>query len=133
MDFGSHHAYPVIQEWIDVCKDTYVGCEKIEETFLPTRLLDVGDHNSSRVPHLVEPPKTTKGKYLALSYCWGVQGQRVVLTLETLKSGLVEYPLASLPQTFKDASFVTRQLGYKYLWIDALCIIQEGDGGDHFQ
>ena len=132
-DFGSHHAYRVIQEWIDVCEHSHVGCEKIEDTFLPTRLLDVCDHNSSRVLHLVKPPKGTKGKYLALSYCWGVRGQRVVLTLEKLNSGVVEFPLASLPQAFQDAIFVTRQLGYKYLWMEALCIIQDGDGGDDFQ
>jgi Heterokaryon incompatibility protein (HET) len=34
-------------------------------------------------------------------------------------------PLAQLPKTFRDAVQVTRRLGYQYLWIDALCIIQD--------
>jgi Heterokaryon incompatibility protein (HET) len=34
-------------------------------------------------------------------------------------------PVAQLPKTFRDAVQVTRRLGYQYLWIDALCIIQD--------
>ena len=30
-----------------------------------------------------------------------------------------------MPKTFKDALQVTRMLGYRYLWIDAICIIQD--------
>jgi hypothetical protein len=33
--------------------------------------------------------------------------------------------LSSLPQTFRDAILITRKLGYRYLWIDSLCIIQD--------
>lgn len=29
-----------------------------------------------------------------------------------------------LPQTFRDAIAMTERLGFQYLWIDALCIIQ---------
>ncbi|KAF3031213.1 hypothetical protein E8E12_001177 [Didymella heteroderae] len=34
-----------------------------------------------------------------------------------------------LPKTFQDAVEVTRAIEIRYLWIDSLCIIQEGDGG----
>jgi hypothetical protein len=34
-------------------------------------------------------------------------------------------PFKSLPKTFQDAVIVTRKLGYHYLWIDALCILQD--------
>jgi hypothetical protein len=39
-------------------------------------------------------------------------------------------PFDSLPKTIKDAIQVTRGLGIRFLWIDALCIIQEGDKED---
>jgi len=35
--------------------------------------------------------------------------------------------LETLPQTFRDAIKFTRALGVRYLWIDALCIIQRDD------
>ncbi|KAF3024805.1 hypothetical protein E8E14_009124 [Neopestalotiopsis sp. 37M] len=34
---------------------------------------------------------------------------------------------SSLPEAIKDAIYVTRELGHRYLWIDALCIIQDDD------
>lgn len=36
-------------------------------------------------------------------------------------------PISSLPPTFRDACFVTQQLGVNYIWIDALCIFQDKD------
>jgi hypothetical protein len=33
--------------------------------------------------------------------------------------------MSDLPQTFKDAIWITRRLGYQYIWIDSLCIIQD--------
>ena len=33
--------------------------------------------------------------------------------------------LKDLPATFRDAILTTRKLGYQYLWIDSLCIIQD--------
>jgi len=34
-------------------------------------------------------------------------------------------PIESLPPTFQDAVHITRRLGFNYLWIDSLCIIQD--------
>jgi hypothetical protein len=48
-----------------------------------------------------------------------------MLTPENLRSFFDEIPLERLPKTFQDAVYITRKLGLKYLWIDALCIIQD--------
>jgi hypothetical protein len=40
---------------------------------------------------------------------------------------LQNIPFESLPQTIKDAIIVTRELKYKYLWVDALCIVQDNE------
>ncbi|RBR13522.1 uncharacterized protein FIESC28_08150 [Fusarium coffeatum] len=34
-------------------------------------------------------------------------------------------PVGNLPATFRDAVIATNQLGYQYLWIDSLCIVQD--------
>lgn len=73
---------------------------------------------SSSLPH---SPRVT---YVALSYCWGI-GQSVTTVstnYEAMKQGI---HIAELPPTIQDAITVTRNLGQRYLWIDALCIIQD--------
>jgi hypothetical protein len=43
---------------------------------------------------------------------------------------LVEIPVAALTQTFRDAIEVAQALGFDYIWIDTLCIIQDTDSDD---
>lgn len=47
--------------------------------------------------------------------------------LEAHKWGI---PWDSISKVFQDAIMITRKLGVRYLWIDSLCIIQEGNGDD---
>lgn len=46
-------------------------------------------------------------------------------TTLNLLDGQHSLPLATLPRTFKDAVIITRLLGFRYLWIDSLCILQD--------
>jgi hypothetical protein len=46
-------------------------------------------------------------------------------TVDTLGAFEIYIDLPTLPQTFRDAIEVTRKLNLKYLWIDALCILQD--------
>jgi hypothetical protein len=43
-------------------------------------------------------------------------------TMAAMKQGL---PLKDFPKALRDAAFVTKKLGMKYLWVDALCIVQD--------
>ncbi|KPM45903.1 hypothetical protein AK830_g716 [Neonectria ditissima] len=61
-------------------------------------------------------------EYCCLSYRWGTSPHSSVLTRPF--SVTWELPLSVVPQTFQDAVNVTRQLGIRYIWIDALCIVQ---------
>jgi Heterokaryon incompatibility protein (HET) len=71
------------------------------------------------------------GEYAALSYCWG--GDQPMKTEQSnLESHRCGINVDSLPQTLQDAVKTTRALGLKYLWIDALCIIQD-DHSDKFR
>ncbi|KAF7910487.1 uncharacterized protein EAE98_012019 [Botrytis deweyae] len=89
---------------------------------LPTRVIYI-DENPSIAPRLVEP----KGQivpYATLSYCWGKKGQ-----LQLKKANHLQFlnalPVQMLSKTTQDAIRVTRALSIKYLWVDALCIIQD--------
>jgi hypothetical protein len=65
---------------------------------------------------------------VALSYCWGPSAPLKTTTanLEQHRQGI---PFDDLPKTLQDAVTVTQGLGIRYLWIDALCIVQ-GDAAD---
>jgi len=93
---------------------------------MPTRVLDVGDSEDSRV-FLVETQGQC-GQYTALSHCWGESNSFLTTrdTLEEMKGGFM---LEQTPATFRDAIIITRKLGIRYLWIDSLCIIH-GDTKD---
>ncbi|KAI0154189.1 heterokaryon incompatibility protein-domain-containing protein [Xylariaceae sp. FL1272] len=75
---------------------------------------------------LVLPPMQPPPRYVALSYVWGSTKQvhltRSNITILQTDNSLWEQ---SLPQTFVDAMHLVSQLGERYLWIDALCIIQD--------
>jgi hypothetical protein len=90
--------------------------------YLPARLLKVG--SDGEMPALYISRNFEKGQYLALSYCWGGQ-QKLITTSTSILSTMVGFPLESAPKTIQDAIKLTRLLGFKYLWIDALCIIQD--------
>lgn len=82
-----------------------------------------------------------KGEYLALTYCWGKarhydmmlfgprsrpkQGQPdPEPNIEAHKAAI---PTSSMPQSLQDVVVVARGLGFRYIWVDALCIIQGDD------
>lgn len=49
----------------------------------------------------------------------------LMTTRRTLKRHLKSLDIQDLPLMFQDAVTITRLLGIRYLWIDALCIIQD--------
>lgn len=67
-------------------------------------------------------------RYIALSYVWGRAKMVKLLysNMESLmkKNGLLEV-VHALPQTITDAIEVVKGMGERYLWTDALCILQE--------
>jgi hypothetical protein len=70
------------------------------------------------------------GGFIALSHCWGkptLEEQRVRTTSKNYKTRLNVFNLDDLPRTFQDAVQVTRALGQPFLWIDAICIIQDDE------
>lgn len=124
---ASPDAFSQIEQWVSKCEDAHPGCPKDNKgSRLPRRVIDVGPPDGSIEPYLYSKSPGERGSYIALSYCWGGPQPltTTVLTLEALSECI---PLAKLPKTLADAVFVTRRLGLRYLWIDALCIIQDSD------
>lgn len=115
--------------WRDECLENHRRCRRsagCNQPKLPSRLIDVTDPEH---PLLRESAtlaaQGANTQYVALSYCWG-QGKKFL----TLKSNYVSFTTAGisshdLPRTFRDAVRATSNIGYQFIWIDALCIVQD--------
>jgi hypothetical protein len=83
---------------------------------------------------------TDRTRYVALSYVWGEHKmgwempQSLKAAVRTDEYGVETIELPDiLPYTIRDAIEVTRRLGYHYLWVDSLCIVQDDDHERHAQ
>jgi hypothetical protein len=92
---------------------------------MPTRVIDVENQLDSE-PKILQPTSPTYEHYITLSYCWGLK-RFTTTTLENLDAHKQRLEPSNLPQTFNDAIITTKRLGFRYLWIDALCIIQNSN------
>jgi hypothetical protein len=96
---------------------------------LPRRLLDIqSSRKKSPGFRLIETSSDTPNEpYIALSYCWGRSNvlKLTATTIHDLKAGVV--PVSKLAKTIRNAIWVTRQLGVRYLWVDALCVMQDSE------
>jgi hypothetical protein len=69
-------------------------------------------------------------EFVALSYCWPSASNLVLKQSnrpELFKSKSLPQYIHLLPGTVQDAISCAKELSFRYLWIDALCIIQDND------
>ena len=135
-DVQSGNVFAAAKSLINECMNPdkpHKRCQHSRDTaLLPTRVLDVGKPEDRHPVIKLRVNETeTRAPYLALSYCWGKQPeatelvQPLVLQRDNLKDLVANIRLESLQQSIQDAIFVTRKLGFRYIWVDALCIIQD--------
>ncbi|KAI5928313.1 heterokaryon incompatibility protein-domain-containing protein [Camillea tinctor] len=120
--------WAVVKDWLSSCfkKHRYDITEGKEPDFqnspgnLKIRAIDV---DKACVVILPEG-----AQYIALSYVWG-KDQALKLKMENLSLFSSPGYFASADcrpsRTIVDAMHASRSLGFRYLWIDALCIIQD--------
>ncbi|KAL9593006.1 MAG: hypothetical protein Q9179_006175 [Wetmoreana sp. 5 TL-2023] len=96
---------------------------------MPTRVLDLdafgeGSHELKDADIRLVETGGQCGSYVTLSYCWG--GYTACRTLKAnYQQRMDRIVYNQLPPVFAQAVRVTRALGVRYLWIDALCIDQD--------
>jgi hypothetical protein len=118
----SERIFSQIRSWANMCQGFHESCRHEADRF-PPRILDVGIASESRDPFLVQSDGQ-RGQYLALSYRWGTSNT-LRTTVENVSAHMDAIPVAKMPQTMQDAVTVARRLGQRYIWIDALCILQD--------
>lgn len=119
----SERSLAVVRAWLSRCEGEHSLCRREVIGRLPTRVIDVG--NDSNAPY-VYVSAGERAPYVALSYCWGPDRN-----IRLLSAGTEEYyrgiPSEILPRTISDAITITRKSGVRYLWVDALCIMQDSE------
>ncbi|KAF8853699.1 HET-domain-containing protein [Acephala macrosclerotiorum] len=120
------------ERWIYECKNKHLRCNNTTSpgNKLPTRLIDIGPIKAGALlVRIVNGNEIQENEsYCTLSHCWG-KAKFLRLTLRNLPDLMKGFSVASLPLTFRDAIQVVQRLKIRYLWIDSLCIIQDGDDG----
>ena len=115
-----------LQSWISACDRWHSDLcgidEKTQYNMSTIRFVDVIDNC------LVK--KYEKCRYVALSYLWGrcntFQTLKENVACLEEKEGLLAFT-DKIPLTIRDAILLTRQIGERYLWVDALCIVQDDE------
>ena len=100
----------------------HFDCAIEGESILPTRVIDVGSPDADDFKLHISS-KNERGRYVALSHCWG-GSTPVMTTMANIGKFMKRIP-TPLPKAFADAVAVARALGIQYLWFDSLCIIQD--------
>ncbi len=124
-DPSSEETFSQVQRWMPSCVDDHSVCRLLDSTCLPLRVIDVGTRGTGGAysnPFL-SVGANRPGRYATLSYRWG--NMCFTTTTSTIEQRKTSMPLSSTPQTFQTAIEITRRLNIRYLWIDALRIIQE--------
>ncbi|KFY28394.1 hypothetical protein V493_02954 [Pseudogymnoascus sp. VKM F-4281 (FW-2241)] len=120
----------MISQWLDECKENHPVCSEysnfdaVHTSDFPSRLIDINPKEGIRLVR--SSIKGTDQKYLTLSHRW--KDGIVKTTEQSLCAYQKRLPLEELGQCFRDAISITEQLGFRYIWIDALCIVQDALG-----
>lgn len=119
-------------EWLHECLEEHGDCRprgsgRRSRQDYPKRLIDISQPDTLEVFNCKDriregSMRPSNLKYCTLSYCWGDAAHSCILT-QPFENTLV-IDLKDVPQTFLDAVTVAKRLGFRYLWIDALCIVQ---------
>ncbi|KAI0863801.1 heterokaryon incompatibility protein-domain-containing protein [Xylaria cubensis] len=135
----THHSLRAIKTWIARCEAKHEHCYK-PPTFFPSRVIDVQDVELGTVclvdkEKVIEaickdraaqdPVSTSYPPYWTLSHRWGDPKDILQLTKKVERDFRKSISTGDLTPTFRDAALLVRRLGFKYIWIDSLCIFQD--------
>ena len=124
-EVGSSVDLELLRRWLDICAehhDHYTPSTRRPPSPFTINLIDI---HQRRI--FSSGPGDGYINYAALSYTWG--GDQKFKLLQSnydhwiVPGGLPDFE--QLPKTIKQAIELASQMGKRYLWVDALCIIQD--------
>jgi hypothetical protein len=118
---GIDSCVKVAELWLHHCMNNHTCAPEPSLQPLPTRVISIGE-----TLHDLKLIETNHfhGRYICLSYCWGVN-KTFDTTTKNRVDRLQGIKYTDMPKTYQDAVAMCHKLGVAYLWIDALCILQD--------
>lgn len=122
------------KRWIEECSHDHEACrynhhEIVVSKTLPTRLIDIlpdGDAGVSvRVVNGADLDENKCPDYIALSYVWA--DDELKLSTARLEAMQTELGRDTLPKAINEAIAKAQDIGFRYLWVDNLCVLQDSD------
>ncbi|KAI1077542.1 heterokaryon incompatibility protein-domain-containing protein [Whalleya microplaca] len=107
------------KEFIDIMEEPYFG------------VIDIENDNLTALPIMNTDDNRIRFKpFATVSYVWGPSEIRDYITMRTniqsrRKSGGLAVVISSLPKALRQSIQLVQGLGIRYIWIDALCIVQD--------
>jgi serine/threonine protein kinase len=118
--------------WIEECDHTHDACRQVAATekMLPTRLIDTQPEGmDDSVIRIVDGTSIAQGteavKYATLSYVWSKTN--VTLTSDGLPNARLGLQRHALPTVLQSGIQAAQKLGFRYAWVDSLCILQDSE------
>ncbi|KAK3503401.1 heterokaryon incompatibility protein-domain-containing protein [Neurospora crassa] len=125
----------LIEEWLTLCRSTHSHCKDVDAGRIPG-LLVIDCTTGYIVPIPLERSAADQvADYVTLSYLWGTAEATdgpVVQSINRDGGKGLALP-TQIPLVIRDAIWVVKQLGYRYLWVDRYCIPQEDAAAKHVQ
>lgn len=119
----SKQAIQWVKTKMEECDNDHL-CHSSDLSPLPDRILSLKASTEGNITVRLTEPDNALGKYATLSHRWSLD-HNFITTIENLgdrKEGIL---WEELPKTFQDAVRFCLELDIPYLWIDALCIVQD--------
>ncbi|CAG9990719.1 unnamed protein product [Clonostachys byssicola] len=123
-----------LRGWLDQCLHSHKSCSKQKseqnDNTRPSRLLHIANltRGSANGIRLIET-ESRHYAYACLSHRWDGIIHQLKTTTANYNDAREFIDLDTLPANFREAIWVARKLQIDYMWIDSICIIQDGDGG----
>lgn len=121
--------YEMLKSWLQRCISRHEMRRHDLSIRPPVRVLDLFSYPQSTDIRLVHTDEVEVESYTTLSYRWCDSLRHHVLKKDNYDRLRTQMQVHSLPKTIREATAVCRGMAVRYLWVDALCNIQE-DGED---
>ncbi|CAI6339647.1 unnamed protein product [Periconia digitata] len=129
---GVSETYAQVAEWLHECTTEHEACQQQQQQqpgsikVLPTRLIDIRPDGVEgadvRILNSAQLGKKATS-YAVLSHTWNETD--ATLTTDRIKAGRVDIPRASLSANVENGIAALQRMGYRYAWIDSLCVLQD--------